>query len=130
MEEPHHIQPVSAEASEIELEVIDDGRGQSVSGVEPTSLPPSALIEAFRSMLKARMLTWLRRTVMWGFILGFLANEYKLMRVVFFLWASFSLLLLVFYIVGWYAAGRQIAVLDRLLKPSMRKIETAETGDR
>jgi hypothetical protein len=100
------------DADAVELEIVSDGRDPAPSEEAERPMPSAAeSIRSFRDVIKERFLHWVWRSALFGAAVGFLAVEYRLLRVIFVFWLIYAALRFSFYVFGWRAANRQLVAL-------------------
>jgi hypothetical protein len=84
--------PVELEADLVDVEVVDDGRGNRPSGGGEAMGGPPDLMAALGEAARQRLKRWVFRTALWGGILGLFATEHGWARIALWVWAPFALL--------------------------------------
>lgn len=104
------------EAEAIDFEVMDGGQenagGPSLADFAKAG--PEMIVEAFRGMLREKLKRWFIRSLIWGTVLLFFAQEHAWARWAFGIWAFIAGIHLAILLYGWYASGKQGAKLAQL----------------
>lgn len=101
------------EAEVIDFEVVDEGASTVAAGPSLADFAKAGP-EILRTMLKEKLKQWFIRTLIWGTVLGFFAQESGVMRWVFGIWAFVAFIRLAILLFIWYAAGKQGAKLAQM----------------